>query len=79
MNRDCTQTDSIKLMGLQYRIVYKKGCDNGVADALSRRPHTQAHLLAISSVQPVWLEDIVASYQHDPKASYSSEIGCGYW
>jgi hypothetical protein len=27
-----------KLMGLQYRIVYRKGIENGVADALSRAP-----------------------------------------
>lgn len=57
-----------KLMGLQYRILYKKGCDNGAADALSRQHHEHAHLLAISSVQPVWLMDIIASYQNDEKA-----------
>jgi hypothetical protein len=50
-----------KLMGLQYRMVYKKGCNNGAADALSRQPHESAHLLAISAVQPVWLQDVVDS------------------
>lgn len=57
-----------KLMGLQYSIVYKKGCDNGAADALSRQPHDQAHLLAISAVQPVWLHDILKSYASDLNA-----------
>jgi hypothetical protein len=44
-----------KLLGLQYSIVYKKGSDNRVADALSRRaPGDQS--LAISTVTPRWLE-----------------------
>ena len=41
-----------KLMGLQYRIVYKKGSENRVADALSRRPHNDSELNAISRSQP---------------------------
>ena len=28
-----------KLLGLQYKVVYKKGVENGVADALSRKSH----------------------------------------
>lgn len=57
-----------KLMGLQYKIIYKKGVDNGVADALSRMTHTQGHLCAISTVHPVWLQDVVATYAVDRKA-----------
>ena len=38
-----------KLIGLQYQIVYRKGSDNGVADALSRCP--PAHLAAVSVCQ----------------------------
>jgi hypothetical protein len=46
-----------KLLGLQYRIVYKKGVDNKVADALSRRPSasvdsSDARLLAVSTCKP---------------------------
>ena len=56
-----------KLMGLQYRIVYKKGVTNKAAYALSRRPHV--HLLgSISSVQPRWLDTITTGYKQDPKA-----------
>jgi ABC-type sugar transport system permease subunit len=37
-----------KLIGLQYKILYRKGAENGAADALSRYPSTQ--LAAISFV-----------------------------
>jgi hypothetical protein len=39
-----------RLMGLQYKILYKKGVDNGAADALSHRRHPD-QLLAISSIK----------------------------
>lgn len=54
-----------KLMGLQYRIVYKKGSENRVADALSRRPHPELELLAISCCQPTWILTIMDAYQQD--------------
>jgi hypothetical protein len=38
-----------RLMGLQFRVVYKKGKDNLAADALSRA----GHLLAIQAVSQV--------------------------
>jgi transposase InsO family protein len=53
------------MLGLQYTIVYRKGVENTAADALSRRPHQQATLSAISSVQPTWIDDIIDGYQHD--------------
>lgn len=55
-----------KLLGLQYKVVYKKGTENCVADALSRRPHPE--LSAISSATPAWLSDVSSSYANDPRA-----------
>ena len=53
-----------RLLGLQYRIVYKKGVDNGAADALSRVPVVQC--AAMSVCQPAWLLDVLQSYDSDP-------------
>jgi hypothetical protein len=50
-------------MGLNYRIVYKKGIDNKVADALSRVPSdTSYDIAALSVIKPLWLQDIQSSY-----------------
>ena len=53
------------MMGLQYKIVYKQGALNGVADALSRKPVDSSAVYAITQTTPVWLESVVASYAHD--------------
>ncbi|XP_019191750.1 PREDICTED: uncharacterized protein LOC109186281 [Ipomoea nil] len=59
-----------KLLGLNYTIQYKKGVDNSVADALSRRRGPgQAENLAISAVRPLWLEEVIRSYEGDELAS----------
>ena len=59
-----------KLLGLQYKITYKKGADNKAADALSRKPTTvQSELLALSTVQPVWFQEVMNGYMHRPATS----------
>lgn len=56
-----------KLLGLRYRVAYRKGVDNGAADALSRRDHSCA-LMLVSSPVHSWLEDLVSWYPSDPEA-----------
>jgi len=46
-----------KMLGYDYEIVYKKGQDNNVADALSRQFEEESTLLAISLPIPEWIEE----------------------
>jgi hypothetical protein len=52
----------IKLLEHDYSIEYKKGRENRVADALSRKDHS---INAISSVAPAWITDVEAGYLDD--------------
>lgn len=56
-----------RLMGLQFKIVYKKGKDNLAVDALSRLVHLHA-LQAVSIVKPDWMMEIINSYAMDSQA-----------
>lgn len=56
-----------RLMGLQFRIVYKKGKDNKAADALSRLGHLHA-IQAVSMVKPDWIQEVINFYATDPRA-----------
>lgn len=56
-----------RLMGLQFRIVYKKGQDNQAANTLSRIGHVMA-IQAVSAVQPVWIQEVINSYITDTEA-----------
>jgi hypothetical protein len=56
-----------KLMGLQFKIVYRKGAENHAADSLSR----VGHLMTIETrteILPAWLQEVVNSYATDPDA-----------
>jgi hypothetical protein len=57
-----------KMMGMHYRIIYKKGADNRVADALSRHPSPPAQLMALSQCTPAWLTQVQDGYANDEAA-----------
>jgi hypothetical protein len=44
----------VKLVGLQYKIAYKKGIENRVTDALSRHHASPLELAALSTCSPTW-------------------------
>lgn len=56
-----------KLMGLQFKISYKKGSDNQAADALSRVQHVMSIQVCLE-IQPMWLQEVVNSYITDRDA-----------
>jgi hypothetical protein len=52
----------MKLLEFNYSIEYKRGAENRVADALSRREH---NIAAIFSAIPAWTTEIEQSYTND--------------
>jgi hypothetical protein len=47
-----------KLFGYGYEIIYKKGKDNVVVDALSRKYEDDRSLFYLSFIVPDWLQDV---------------------
>ncbi|XP_026394978.1 uncharacterized protein LOC113289790 [Papaver somniferum] len=50
-------------------LAYKKGAENTVVDALSRRPSAIASCHSITTSTPNWVHDVTNSYTNDPKAN----------
>ncbi|KAK1652704.1 hypothetical protein QYE76_070509 [Lolium multiflorum] len=63
-NTKIQQKAFFRLMGLQYKILYKKGKHNVAADSLSRRP---LPICAVSVARPRWMEIVIEGYTKDEK------------
>jgi hypothetical protein len=54
-------------MGLQFKIVYRKGKENAAADALSRVSPLMV-TQACSEVIPTWIQEVINAYATDQAA-----------
>jgi hypothetical protein len=57
-----------KLFGYDYEIIYKKGKDNVVLDALSRKYEDEGSFFSLSFIVPDWLKVVRQEWLHDPKS-----------
>jgi hypothetical protein len=56
-----------RLMGMHFKIVYKKGKENLAVDVVSRVGHYRA-LQAVSKVKSLWIQEVINSYITDEEA-----------
>jgi hypothetical protein len=59
-----------KLSGYDYEIIYKKGKDNVVADALFQKYEDEGSLFSLSFIVPDWLQAMRQECLQDPKSSH---------
>jgi hypothetical protein len=62
-----------KLFGYDYEIIYKKGKDNVVADALSQKYEDEGSLFSLSFIVPNWLQAVRQEWLQDPKSSHLNQ------
>jgi hypothetical protein len=67
LHSDLQRKAMTRLMGLQFKILYKPSKENLVADALSQVAHLYA-IQEVAVVQPQWVQEVLNSYAADPKA-----------
>jgi hypothetical protein len=59
-----------KIFGYDYEIIYKKGKDNVVADALSRKYEDEGSLFSLSFIVLYWIQDVHQEWLQDPQISH---------
>jgi hypothetical protein len=59
-----------KLFGYDYEIIYKKGKDNVVVDALTQKYEEEGSLFSLSFIVPDWLQAVRQEWLQDPKSSH---------
>jgi hypothetical protein len=59
-----------KLFGYDYEIIYNKGKDSVVADALSRIYEDKGSIFSLSFIVPDWLQVVHQKWIQDPKSSH---------
>jgi hypothetical protein len=74
-----------KLFGYDYDIIYKKGKDNVVADALSKKYEEEGSIFSLSFIVLDWIQVVHQEWLHDPKCSHliqqlkaNSPVSLGY-
>jgi hypothetical protein len=74
-----------KLFGSDYEIIYKKGKDNVVVDALSRKYEDEGSIFSLSFIVPDWLQVVRQEWLQDSKSSHliqqlqsNSPVSSGY-
>jgi hypothetical protein len=58
-----------KFFGYDYEIIYKKGKDNVVTDALSRKYEDEGSIFSLSFIVPDWLQAVHHEWLQDLKSS----------
>jgi hypothetical protein len=59
-----------KIFGYDYEIIYKKGKDNVMVDALSQKYEEEGSLFSLSLIVLDWLQAVRQEWLQDPKSSH---------
>ena len=59
-----------KLFGYDYEIIYKKGKDNVVTNARSRKYEDEGSIFFLSFIVQDWIQAIHQEWLQDPKSSH---------